>query len=134
RLYSSAFYALRDPRTPLRFAMVRVALTGALGWIFAIPLRPLMLSALAAMHVPIPVIGGSTAPLGAIGLTASAGLAGWLEFALLRRALARRAGAVQIPRSYLIQLWASAIAAGVAGAAFYRYITPRLAPYLPRIL
>ena len=50
RLYSSAFYALRDPRTPLRFAMVRVALTGALGWIFAIPLRPLMLSALAAIR------------------------------------------------------------------------------------
>src|SRR5216684_77993 len=107
RLYSSAFYALRDPRTPLRFAMVRVALTGALGWIFAIPLRPLMLSALAAMQVPIPAIGGSTAPLGTIGLTASAGLAGWLEFALLRRALARRAGAVNIPRSYLAQLWAS---------------------------
>ncbi|HEX9493894.1 MAG TPA: murein biosynthesis integral membrane protein MurJ, partial [Thermoanaerobaculia bacterium] len=33
RLYSSAFYALRDTRTPLRYAMLRVALTGALGWI-----------------------------------------------------------------------------------------------------
>ena len=134
RLYSSAFYALRDPRTPLRFAMVRVALTGALGWIFAIPLRPLMLSALAAMHVPIPVIGGSTAPLGAIGLTASAGLAGWLEFALLRRALARRAGAMNIPRSYLAQLWASAIVAGIAGVSFYVFVTPRLGPHLPTIL
>ena len=134
RLYSSAFYALRDPKTPLRFAMLRVALTGALGWIFAIPLRPLMLSGLAALHVPIPTIGGDTAPLGAIGLTASAGIAGWLEFVLLRRALARRAGSVPLPRVYLAQLWASAIAAGVAGAAFYRWVTPGLGAHLPHIL
>ena len=134
RLYSSAFYALRDPKTPLRFAMLRVALTGALGWIFAIPLRPLMLSGLAALHVPIPTIGGDTAPLGAIGLTASAGIAGWLEFVMLRRALARRAGSVSIDRSYLARLWIAAIAAGVAGAAFYRYLTPRVGAYLPRIL
>src|SRR5205085_1519533 len=38
RLYSSAFYALRDTRTPLRFALVRVALTSALGYLFALPL------------------------------------------------------------------------------------------------
>ena len=134
RLYSSAFYALRDPKTPLRFAMLRVALTGALGWIFAIPLRPLMLAGLAAIHVPIPVIGGDTAPLGAIGLTASAGLAGWLEFALLRRSLTRRTGAVRIQRSYLVKLWASAIVAGIAGATFFHFVTPALGPHLPHIL
>jgi putative peptidoglycan lipid II flippase len=38
RLYSSAYYALRDTRTPLRFALVRVALTTVLGYLFAIPL------------------------------------------------------------------------------------------------
>ena len=31
RLYSSAYYALRDTRTPLRFAVLRVALTTVLG-------------------------------------------------------------------------------------------------------
>src|SRR5205814_2214442 len=31
RLYSTAFYALRDTRTPLRYATVRVLLTAALG-------------------------------------------------------------------------------------------------------
>ena len=134
RLYSSAFYALRDPKTPLRFAMLRVALTGALGWIFAIPLRPMMLAGLAAMHVPIPIIGGDTAPLGAIGLTASAGIAGWLEFALLRRSLARRTGPVRIPPSYLAQLWGSAILAGAAGASFYHFITPALGAHLPSFL
>jgi len=30
RLYSSAYYALRDTRTPLRFAILRVALTTVL--------------------------------------------------------------------------------------------------------
>ena len=38
RLYSSTYYALRDTRTPLRFAMVRVALTTGLGYIFALHL------------------------------------------------------------------------------------------------
>jgi putative peptidoglycan lipid II flippase len=134
RLYSSAFYALRDTRTPLRFAMLRVALTGSLGWIFAIPLRPLLIDAMQFAHVPLPMIQGSTRPLGAIALTATAGVAGWLEFALLRRALARRMGPLPLSRAYLAKLWASAIAAGVVGALFYAFITPRLAPYLPRIL
>src|SRR5262249_48098909 len=42
RLYSSTYYALRDTRTPLRYAIVRVLLTSALGFLFAIPLPRLM--------------------------------------------------------------------------------------------
>jgi len=42
RLYSSTYYALHDTRTPLRFAMVRVALTTVLGYLFAIPLPHLI--------------------------------------------------------------------------------------------
>src|SRR5262249_59607916 len=37
RLYSSAYWALRDTLTPLRFATMRVALTTALGCLFALP-------------------------------------------------------------------------------------------------
>ena len=37
RLYSSTYYALRDTRTPLRYALVRVVLTTVLGYVFAIP-------------------------------------------------------------------------------------------------
>src|SRR5581483_8797807 len=36
RLYSSAFYALLDTRTPLRFALIRVAITAVLGYLFAL--------------------------------------------------------------------------------------------------
>jgi len=39
RLYSSAFYALRNTRTPLNFAVIRVVLTLALGYFFSKPLR-----------------------------------------------------------------------------------------------
>src|SRR5206468_1387897 len=39
RLLGSAFYALGDPKSPLRAALVRVAITGAIGWVFALPIR-----------------------------------------------------------------------------------------------
>ena len=133
RLYSSAFYALRDTKTPLRYAMIRVALTGGLGYLFALPLRPLLIAALRAAHVPLPLIQGSTVPYGAIALTATAGVAGWLEFLLLRRALSRRIGPVPLSRSYLASLWGAAIASGVSAAAFYAFVTPRLGAHLPRI-
>ena len=135
RLYSSAFYALHDTRTPLRYAMLRVALTGVLGYLFALPLRPLLIALLEAARVPLPRIGGSTTPLGTIALTATAGIAGWLEFLLLRRALTRRVGVARIPPSYLAKLWTSAILAGIAGAALDHLALPhlRLPRYLPHV-
>src|SRR5206468_594371 len=95
RLYASAFYALRDTRTPLRFAIVRVILTTGLAWLAAFPLK-----------------------LGVAGLTASAGVAGWVEFVLLRRALNGRIGVTGLPPAVLAKLWGSAaISAAVAWAA-----------------
>ena len=96
RLYSSAFYALRDTRTPLRYATVRVLLTAGLGVFGALYLPGLL-------HLP--------ARLGALGLTGSAGIAGWIEFALLRRRLAERIGDCHLPKGLLPRLWASAAAA-----------------------
>jgi putative peptidoglycan lipid II flippase len=100
RLYASTFYALHDTRTPLRFAVVRVFLTTLLGYLFSLPLPD-------ALGVP--------RQWGAVGLTASAGLAGWVEFALLRRGLNRRIGRTGLPLSYVSKLWASAgVSAAVA--------------------
>ncbi len=90
RLYSSAFYALRDTRTPLNFAIIRVVLTVALGYFFALPLPRLL---------------GIDQRWGVAGLTLSAGLAGWVEFALLRRALQARIGAVVASVSRVARLW-----------------------------
>lgn len=100
RLYSSTFYALRDTRTPLRFAVVRVVLTSVLGYF-------------AALYLPAML--GMDRKLGVAGLTATAGIAGWVEFFLLRRAMARRIGPTSLPPWLTAKLWvAAAIAAGIA--------------------
>lgn len=113
RLYSSAFYALRDTRTPLRFAVIRVILTGVLGVIFAFPLRPWIAEFFTrVLHFPIPPIPGIELGLGAVGLTASAGIAGWIEFLMLRYAMAQRIGKVIVPGIFQVQVWGAALFAG----------------------
>jgi putative peptidoglycan lipid II flippase len=99
RLYSSAFYALRDTRTPLKFAVLRVGLTLSLGYICALPLPGLL---------------GISQRWGAAGLTLSAGCAGWLEFLLLRRALHIRIGVVESGQARIARLWAVATGAALA--------------------
>lgn len=102
RLYSSAFYSLLDTRTPLRYAIVRVVLTIVLGYIFA-------------LHVPGWL--GINQRWGVAGLTSSAGIAGWVEFALLRSALRRRIGEVGLAPTLLAKLWLPALAAGLISFA-----------------
>jgi putative peptidoglycan lipid II flippase len=98
RLYSSTFYAMRDTKTPLRFAVVRVVLTTLLGYFFALVLPGLL---------------GLDRKLGAAGLTASAGLAGWVEFFLLRRELDKRIGRTRLVPARMFRLWSAALAGAV---------------------
>lgn len=100
RLYSSAFYALHDTTTPLRCGLVRIALTATLG----------AFGALVA-----PGLLGLPARYGAAGITLAAGLAGWAEFALLRRALCHRLGRFALPSQELVKLWSAALVAAAAG-------------------
>src|SRR4029078_12478226 len=53
--------------------------------------------------------------LGAAGLTSSAGLAGWLEFVLLRRSLNKRIGNTGLPGAYSAKLWLGAIIGAAVG-------------------
>lgn len=100
RLYSSTFYALRDARTPLRFALVRVG-TGSLLGLFAALYLPAILSV--------------DKRFGAAALTAASGLAAWVEFFLLRRAMARRIGPTHMQSPETLKLWlAGVVAAGIA--------------------
>jgi putative peptidoglycan lipid II flippase len=102
RLYASTYYALHDTRTPLVYAVIRVTLTTVLGYLFAIPLPPAI---------------GLDPKWGVAGLTASAGIAGWIEFALLRRNLNKRIGKTGLPLGYVAKLWlAAAVGAGVGWA------------------
>ena len=103
RLYSSTYYALRDTRTPLRYAIIRVTLTTILGYLFALPLPRLL---------------GIDPKWGVAGLTASAGVAGWIEFALLRRSLNRRIGPTGLAASYVTKLWIAALVSAGIGWTF----------------
>ena len=109
RLYSSTYYAFRDTRTPLRYALVRVALTTALGYVCAIPLPRWL---------------GLSPDWGAAGLTASAGVAGWVEMLMLRATLNARIGRTGLPAPYVAQLWGSAIAAAALGWAIKLALPP----------
>src|SRR5882724_2041131 len=100
RLYSSTYYALHDTRTPLRYALLRVALTTALGYLCALPL---------------PRALGIEPKWGVAGLTASAGIAGWVEFVLLRRTLNKRIGRTGLSFPFVGKLWLGAAAGAVAG-------------------
>ncbi len=103
RLYSSTYYALHDTRTPLQFAIVRVVLTTILGYLFAIPL---------------PIYLGINPKWGVAGLTASAGIAGWVEFALLRGNLNKRIGRTGLPLPYVGKLWLAAFVGAAIGWGF----------------
>jgi putative peptidoglycan lipid II flippase len=110
RLYSSTFYALRDTRTPLNFAMVRVALTLGLGYLFSLP---------------VPRLLGIDPRWGVAGLTLSAGLAAWVEYALLRRSLDRRIGIVDYPASRVVRLWLGALLASALCYLLHRHLQIR---------
>lgn len=102
RLYSSTYYALHDTRTPLRYAVLRVTLAALLGYVCAIPL---------------PRTIGIDPKWGVAGLTAFSGLAGWIEFFLLRRTLNRRIGRTGLSTGYMARLWlGAAVGAGVGWA------------------
>ena len=114
RLYTSAFWALHDTRTPLRFASLRVVITAGLGWLLAFP-APRWL--------------GLPASMGLIGLTMSAGMAGWIEFSLLRASMNRRIGRTGLQASYMVKLWAIGIMSGAAAFALkfpVRNLHPRI--------
>ena len=100
RLLGSAFYALDLQKPPLHAALVRLAITAALGWAFALPIRDAV---------------GYGPEWGAFGLTASAGFAAWVEFALLERWLSKRIGKVPIPTKLGLGALACAAVAGAAG-------------------
>jgi putative peptidoglycan lipid II flippase len=102
RLYASMYYSLKDTRTPLRYAVLRILLSAVLGYLCALPLPPLL---------------GLNPRWGVVGLTGSAGFCGWLELALLRNSLKERIGKTGLPFSFIFQLCLAAGAGATAGWA-----------------
>ena len=112
RLYASTYYALRDTRTPLYFALVRITMGTGLGYLCAIPLPPTL---------------GIDARWGVAGLTVASSLAGWVEFALLRGTLNHRIGYTSLP----LLLAAKLCSAAAVGGAVAWIVKLNLSPQQP---
>jgi putative peptidoglycan lipid II flippase len=98
RLYSSAFYALKDTRTPLKFATLRVGLGIALGY-YAVRVLPGQL--------------GLPEHLGVVFITVTTGFTAWVEMLLLRHALKADLGEIPRQGGQLARVWGAAMVAGV---------------------
>jgi len=110
RLLSSAFYALRDTRTPARIAYLRVGLALALG---------------AALMLPLDRFRVGVLGLGAVGLAAGSAVAAWVELALLRRRLREQAGPeLRLAGPVLPRLLAAALPAAGAGLGIHLLLPP----------
>jgi putative peptidoglycan lipid II flippase len=100
RVLSSAFYALRDTRTPARMAYVRVGLSVAVG---------------VALMFPADELGFSTLRLGAAGLAVGSSVGAWVEYVFLRRTLTGAIGGHGAPTRTVLDLLLAAALAGLAG-------------------
>jgi putative peptidoglycan lipid II flippase len=121
RLLSSAFYALRDPRTPARIAGLRVAVSLVVGGLLMFPLDRLEVA--------------SDLRLGAVGLALGASVGAWAEFVLLRRSLRPRlAASAPGPRSsaWLRQMLAGGLAGGLA-LSVRTWMIPALPPVVEAV-
>lgn len=119
RLYSSTFYAIKDTRTPLKFAIIRVVLTTILGYFGALYIPPML---------------GLELQWGTVGLTLTAGIAGWVEFLLLRRSLNAKIGKTGLPFDFVVKLWTAAIIAAALGWAVKLAIGATLHPIFIALL
>jgi putative peptidoglycan lipid II flippase len=91
-----------------------VALTAGLGWFLAFPVTSWL---------------GMPARLGLIGLTASAGMAAWVEFLLLRSSMNRRIGWTGLRFAPMAKIWL--LAFGSAALAFaLKYWTRSMHPLI----
>ncbi len=119
RVYSSAFYALKDTRTPMKFALLRVILTIGLGYL---------------MGLKFPEMMKINSMWGLTGLTASAGIAGWVEFWCLKLALEKRIGATNLKPFFILKLWSLAGLSGALGYLSYHFIFHELNVFLSGVL
>jgi putative peptidoglycan lipid II flippase len=99
RLYSSAFFALHDTRTPMRVSILRVVLASLLG---------------AAFALSIPDLLGVDRRWGTTALVAASSIVAWIEFVVLRRKLNRRVGRTGLSGKLAFTLLFAALASGSA--------------------
>ncbi|HEX2076971.1 MAG TPA: murein biosynthesis integral membrane protein MurJ [Longimicrobium sp.] len=116
RLLSSTFFALRDTRTPARYATLRVAISLTMAIVLMIQFETVKVGEL--FTIPAGVFGHlriDGKPLGAVGLAAGSGVGAWMEWYLLKRALRERIGNVGAGAGPLSRMFAAALAGAAPG-------------------
>ena len=137
RLLQSSLFGIGDPRTPSRVAVVRVVLSVALGVVLMLQLDRVAVSAAGLQLVgELPAYtalppqarddDGDALRLGAVGLALAGGVAAWLEYVLLRRAVRRHIGGARLGGGQL-----GRIAAATAVAALVVLLCRPLLAELP---
>jgi len=115
RVYQSAFFALRDTRSPARIAAARVAISAAAGAALMIQFEPIAIGPLAIPAGAFRDVTVAGLPLGPVGLALGAAAGAWAEWALLRRRLVRRIGRCGVEAGPLARMFAAAAAAAAVG-------------------
>ena len=116
RVYQSAFFALRDTKTPAFVAALRVLVSATAGAFLMLQFEPVTIFGIALPAGAFADTEVSGVLLGPVGLALGASLGAWLEWLLLRRRLygmIGRTGAGVGPLARMIA------AAGMAAAAGY---------------
>jgi putative peptidoglycan lipid II flippase len=112
RVLSSAYYAIRDTRTPARLATLRVVVSAVVG---------------VALMFPLDRWGFQRLHLGGAGLALGASVGAWLEYGLLRRALTVRIGPHGPPTPDLVRMTLAAALAAGAGVGL-QLVLPTASP------
>jgi putative peptidoglycan lipid II flippase len=121
RVYQSAFFALKDTLTPARAAIVRVIVALAAGAVLMVQFEPVTILGVTIPAGALASFDALGLPLGPLGLAAGATLGAWVEWALLKRALTSRLGAVGAGATPLARMFAAALTAAFGAHAMSRY-------------
>jgi len=122
RLLQNAFFALRDTRTPARIAVVRLAVSAAVGgvlmfWFDRFPVA-------ATLGIELEPGAAGKLHFGALGLSLASSLGAWCELALLRRRLAARLPELRLPVRHIAGRLALAAAIAVPVLGVWRLLAP----------
>ena len=118
RLFSSAFFALQDTRTPANIAYLRVAISALIG---------------IAVTVYAKYVDLGFMPYAPVGLALAAGIGAWFEWAVLRNRLHRRLPGVGLGRKLITRLVGVAIGAALIARAI-EFVLPEWHPAIVAVL
>ena len=113
------YVGLGNFQEAFRDKFVRVALTTVLGYFTALYVPPML---------------GLEIQWGTVGLTLTAGIAGWIEFILLRYSLNKKIGKTGLPVIFTAKLWTAAALGAAVGWAVKLAVGHFLHPIIVALL